>query len=65
MIDFLKSNPENIKTLNMFGRPLIEMLNDGINSKLQGLPDNLKTKLQKALNIASSKQKSNIIVFVF
>ena len=44
-------NPENIATMNMFGRPLITMLNDGIASKLQGLPDVSKQKLQKALKI--------------
>lgn len=65
MIDYLNSNPENIINMNMFGRPLISMLNDGINSKLQNLPENCKQKLQKALKIASSKQKNNIIVFVF
>ena len=61
----VNEDPENITTMNMFGRPLICMLNDGINSKLSSLPENCKQKLQKALKIATSKQKSNIIVFVF
>ena len=65
MIDYLTKDPDNLVNMNMFGRPLIAMLNDGINSKLQGLPENCKQKLQKALKIASSKQKNNIIVFVF
>ena len=65
MIEYLNQNPENITNMEMFGRPLISMLNDGINSKLQGLPEISKQKLQKALKIATSKQKSNIIVFVF
>ena len=65
MIEYLNQNPENISNMEMFGRPLITMLNDGINSKLQDLPENSKQKLQKALKIATSKQKSNIIVFVF
>ena len=65
MIEYLNQNPDNITNMEMFGRPLISMLNDGINSKLQGLPENCKQKLQKALKIATSKQKSNIIVFVF
>ena len=65
MIEYLKENPENITSMNMFGRPLIAMLSDGINSKLSNLPENCKQKLQKALKIASSKQKNNIIVFVF
>ena len=65
MIDYLTKDPDNLVNMNMFGRPLITMLNDGINSKLQGLPENCKQKLQKALKIASSKQKNNIIVFVF
>lgn len=65
MIQYLNENPENIATMNMFGRPLITMLNDGIASKLQGLPEVSKQKLQKALKIATSKQKNNIIVFVF
>ena len=65
MIEYLNQKPENITNMEMFGRPLISMLNDGINSKLQGLPENCKQKLQKALKIATSKQKSNIIVFVF
>ena len=65
MIEYLNQNPENISNMEMFGRPLVTMLNDGINSKLQGLPETSKQKLQKALKIASSKQKNNIIVFVF
>ena len=63
MIQYLNENPENIATMNMFGRPLITMLNDGITSKLQGLPDASKQKLQKALKIATSKQKNNILSF--
>ena len=65
MIQYLNENPENVASMNMFGRPLITMLNDGIASKLQGLPEASKQKLQKALKIATSKQKNNIIVFVF
>ena len=65
MIEYLNQSQENVMNMNMFGRPLIAMLSDGINSKLSGLPENCKQKLQKALKIASSKQKNNIIVFVF
>ena len=65
MIEYLNSDANNISTMNMFGRPLIDMMEDGINSKLQGLPENCKQKLQKALKIATSKQKNNIFVFVF
>ena len=65
MIEYLKQDPENIKSMNMFGRSLIEMLQDGINGKLLTLPENSKQKLQKALKIATSKQKNNIFVLVF
>lgn len=65
MIEYLNSAPENLMNMNMFGRPLIEMLSDGINAKLQGLPENCKVKVQKALQVVSAKQKNNIIVFVF
>ena len=65
MIEYLNQSQENVMNMNMFGRPLIALLSDGINSKLSGLPENCKQKLQKALKIATSKQKSNIIVFVF
>lgn len=65
MIEYLNQNPENVENMNMFGRPLIDMLNDGIASKLQSLPETYKQKLQKALKVATSKQKNNIIVFVF
>lgn len=65
MIDYLNESKENLASLNMFGRQLKDMLNDGINSKLSSLPENCKQKLQKALKIATSKQKSSIIVFVF
>lgn len=65
MIEYLNQSQENVMNMNMFGRPLIALLSDGINSKLSGLPENCKQKLQKALKIASSKQKNNIIVFVF
>ena len=65
MIQYLNENPENVASMNMFGRPLITMLNDGIAAKLQGLPEASKQKLQKALKVATSKQKNNIIVFVF
>jgi stage IV sporulation protein A len=65
MIEYLNQSQENVMNMNMFGRPLIAMLSDGINSKLSALPENCKQKLQKALKIASSKQKNNIIVFVF
>ncbi len=65
MIDYLNQDSENITSMNMFGRPLIDMLSDGINAKLQNLPDNCKQKMQHAIKIASTKQKNNIIVFVF
>lgn len=65
MIDYLKENPENVKNMNLFGRSLSEMLNDGINAKLAQLNDNSKQKLEKALKNVTSKQKSNLIIITF
>ena len=65
MIDYLSKDPKLIRQMDMFGRPLIQMLQDGVNGKLLSLSENCKQKLQKALKIATSKQKSNILVFVF
>ncbi len=65
MIEFLNASEDNLMNLNVFGRTLNDMLKDGINGKLNGLSDVSKAKFEKALKLATYKQKSNVIVFVF
>lgn len=49
----------------MFGRNMGDVIKDGINSKLNTLPDNTRMKLQNLMKTLANKGKTNLIAIVF
>ena len=45
----LEENPERIWECNMFGRSLYDLVNDGMNAKLQHLPDESREKMGETI----------------
>lgn len=65
LIDYLnKDNNEDIWKSEIFGRSLDSIVQDGIQSKLVSLPDNLRNKLQVTLTKVVNKGSNNLIAIV-
>lgn len=65
LIDYLnKDNNEDIWQSEIFGRSLDSIVQDGIQSKLVSLPDNLRNKLQVTLTKVVNKGSNNLIAIV-
>ena len=57
--------PKSIFDKQMFGRNMGDVIKDGINSKLNTLPDNTRVKLQNLMKTIANKGKTNLIAIVF
>ena len=49
MLDEFEDAPERLWESNMFGRSLYELVNDGLHSKLDNMPDESRQKLSETL----------------
>ena len=58
-------DPTSICDKQMFGRNMGDVIKDGINSKLNTLPDNTRVKLQNLMKTLANKGKTNLIAIVF
>jgi len=61
----MDADPQAIFTKEMFGQNMGVVITSGINSKLTGLPDNTRVKLQNLMKTISNKGKTNLIAIVF
>ena len=64
-LSYLNSVPkEKIYECEIFGRKLGSLINEGINSKLNGIPENAREKIHSILSKIVNKGKSNVIAVV-
>ena len=68
LIDYLmkdhKNDPSNIWKSEIFGRSLDNIVQEGIQSKINMMPDNIRLKLQTTLSKIVNKGSTNMIAFV-
>ena len=58
------SDPTNIWKSEIFGRSLESIVQEGIQSKINLMPDNIRFKLQNTLNKVVNKGSNNVITIV-
>lgn len=63
MADY-ENNPTGIWDLEIFGRKLSEVVNDGIKAKLYMMPDDVQYKFKESLEKVVNKGKGGILAFI-
>ena len=61
MMNEFESNKQEIWNKNMFGKPMNELVKESIDSKIAGLPEDVKTKMKKTLTKIVNERKGGII----
>lgn len=56
-----ENNPQGIWQTNMFGKSLESLVNEGLNSKLTNMPNNLQNKLRKTVGRIVNEGKGGIL----
>ena len=68
LIDYLTKdkdkNPKEIWKSEIFGRSLDSIVQEGIQSKINMMPDNIRLKLQTTLTTVVNKGSNNLIAIV-
>ena len=64
LIDYLNSNNNEIWKSEIFGRRLESIVQEGIQSKINLMPDNIRFKLQNTLTKVVNKGSNNVITIV-
>ena len=64
LIDYLTKNDNEIWKSEIFGRSLDSIVQEGIQSKINLMPDNIRFKLQNTLTKVINKGSNNVITFV-
>jgi len=64
LIDYLNKNDNEIWKSEIFGRSLDSIVQEGIQSKINLMPDNIRFKLQNTLTKVINKGSNNIITIV-
>ena len=59
-----ENNEERIWQSEIFGRSLNEIVQEGIQSKINLMPDNIRFKLQNTLTRVVNKGSNNVITIV-
>ena len=59
-----KTEPTNIWKSEIFGRSLDAIVQEGIQSKINLMPDNIRYKLQQTLSKVVNKGSNNMIAIV-
>ena len=61
MLSEFESNPQGIWQTNMFGKPLSSFVCEGINSKLNNIPNEARVKMRKTMTKIVNEGKGGII----
>ncbi len=61
LLQEFENNPQGLWQTNMFGKSLESLVNDGLNSKLSAMPENLQNKLRKTLSRIVNEGKGGIL----
>ena len=64
LIDYLTKNDNDIWKSEIFGRSLDSIVQEGIQSKINLMPDNIRFKLQNTLTRVINKGSNNVITIV-
>ena len=64
LIDYLNNNGNDIWKSEIFGRSLESIVQEGIQSKINMMPDNIRYKLQNTLTRVINKGSNNVITIV-
>lgn len=68
LIDYLmrdyENNPGEIWKSEIFGRSLDNIVQEGIQAKINSMPDNIRFKLQQTLSKVVNKGSNNMIAIV-
>ena len=64
LIDYLNNNNNDIWKSEIFGRSLDSIVQEGIQSKINLMPDNIRFKLQNTLTKVVNKGSNNVITIV-
>ena len=64
LIDYLNKNNNEIWKSEIFGRSLESIVQEGIQSKINLMPDNIRFKLQNTLTKVVNKGSNNVITIV-
>ena len=64
LIDYLTKNDNDIWKSEIFGRSLDSIVQEGIQSKINLMPDNIRYKLQNTLTRVVNKGSNNVITIV-
>lgn len=64
LIDYLNKNDNEIWKSEIFGRSLESIVQEGIQSKINLMPDNIRYKLQNTLTKVVNKGSNNVITIV-
>lgn len=61
MLGEFESNPQGIWNTNMFGKPLSSLMKEGIDAKVNNVPEEAQTKMRKTLTKIVNERKGGII----
>lgn len=64
MLDEFEDAPERLWESNMFGRSLYELVNDGLHSKLDNMPDESRQKLSETLERIINEGSNGLICII-
>lgn len=61
MMNEYENNKEELWNKNMFGKPMNELVKDGIDTKLAGLPEDVQVKMRKTVTKIVNERKGGVI----
>lgn len=61
MLGEFENNPQNIWNTNMFGKPLSRLVKEGIDAKVNNVPEEAQVKMRKTLTKIVNERKGGII----
>ena len=64
MLDEIEQDPQRIWDFNMFGKSLYEMVNDGLNSKLEHISQESRTRLSDTLTRVINEGSNGLICII-
>lgn len=64
LLERVKEDPGSIWESNMFGRTLYELVNDGLNAKLENMPDDAREKLCETLGRIVNEGSGGLICII-
>ena len=61
LVGEIEASPERVLESNMFGRSLYDLVNDGMNAKLENIPDESREKLSETLERVMNEGANGLI----